>query len=192
MKTLISIGVFVLIFTPLFSQTSTFGDEEQENYYVFGLRIIPNGSSVGQYFILYAPNDQIKSMEPISTDEFIRFSKGMNVSKPNPDKKNLLADNGVQDWRTVEQVWKVRYAKYPYGSRIDDTTVLKTDSLGWTNNFISPYVPRPEQMDILETYGLKTINGYVFGDNLFRLLKDMEDPQWISRYRQAGANNDND
>lgn len=188
MKTLIFTIILMASTISIFSQV-TFGEEVVENDYCFGVRIIPNGSSVGQFFIIYAPNNVIQNQTPISKDEFIRFSLGIDISKPNPDKENLLRSHGIQNWRTIEQLWKIRYAKYPYGSDIMDTTVKQTDTLGWTNNFISPFVPRPEQMDILETYGLKTINGYIYGENLFRLFKDMENSTWISTYRQAGANN---
>jgi len=180
----------VFLYSSLFTFSQvTFGNDENINYYTFGVRIIPNGASIGQFFIIYAPNNTIQNTSPISKDEFIRFSLGMDVSKPNPDKENLFRKNGIQDWRTIEQIWKVRYAKYPYGSRILDTTILASDSLGWTNNFINPFMPTSEQMDILNQYGLQSINGYVYGNNLFRLLKDMEDSAWISRYKQAQPNN---
>ena len=79
----------------------------------------------------------------------------------------------------VGDLWKLRYAEYPYGGSLD--------SLGWTNNSKNTYMPRDEQMEILKEYGIEKINDYIWGDNLFRLFKDMKNPDWRKAYSEAGA-----
>jgi len=78
----------------------------------------------------------------------------------------------------VNQLWKLRYAIYPLAFANDDT-------LGWTNNVANPYMPKKGQMDILKNYGIEKINDYLWGDNLFRLLKDMSNKKWVEDYMKA-------
>lgn len=85
---------------------------------------------------------------------------------------DYLAKNAVSD------LWKLRFAMFPYAG--------SEDTIGWTMNFENTYMPRPEQMEILQGYGLQRINDYIWGDNLFRLLKDMQDPNWVEEYKLAG------
>jgi hypothetical protein len=55
-------------------------------------------------------------------------------------------------------------------------------------NFDNEFMPTNAQMNILKGYGLQTINGYIYGENLFRLLKDIQNKQWIERYKAAQDN----
>ncbi len=190
--------VFIIFSMSVFSQTD-FGTDDSKNYYTFGVRIIPNGASVGQFYMIYAPNNKIQDTYPISKDDFIRGLIGDKYyrTKANPNKENLLAKNGINSWETINNLWKLRYFKYPYCVDCDslsanyqvDSTGNPPEFMGWTNNSSNPYMPAPGQMDILKNYGLPTINEYIYGDNLFRLLKDMEDNSWISTYRQAVNDN---
>lgn len=78
----------------------------------------------------------------------------------------------------VNKLWKLRYAIYPLAFFNDDT-------LGWTNNTENQYMPKKGQMDILKTYGIEKINDYIWGDNLFRLLRDMENKEWVETYMKT-------
>ena len=45
------------------------------------------------------------------------------------------------------------------------------------------YGPSSEQLRYLQqNYGIKFITDYIYGKNLFQLLKDMQDPNWVSNY----------
>ena len=199
MKKLFFIITLVIFSISGFSQTN-FGTDDSKNYYTFGVRIIPNGASIGQFYMIYAPNDEIQDIYPISKDDFIRGMIGDKYyrTKANPNKENLLTKNGINSWQTINDLWKLRYFKYPYCVNCDslaanykaDSTGNPPEFMGWTNNSSNPYMPAAGQMNILRSYGLASINQYIYGENLFRLLKDMENSNWVSAYRQAVNDND--
>ncbi len=96
-------------------------------------------------------------------------------------KKNTRYRNSIEAIaeETINNLWKLRFAVYPFASG-------SLDTVGWTNNFENDYMPKPEQLEILKTYGLEQINGFIWGENLFRLLKDIRNPSWIEDYKNAG------
>jgi hypothetical protein len=104
----------------------------------------------------------------------------LQKSDVNYKKTDMFSDNGIEHTEIVTQLWKLRYAIYPF-------KVQTKDTLGWTQNFENPYMPNEKQMLILKEYGLNDINGFIWGDNLFRLLKDMESRDWVVRYHDAGG-----
>lgn len=76
----------------------------------------------------------------------------------------------------IDDLWKLRYARYPgqKGSKTDSTNG------GWATGALAP---SKAQQEILMSYGFEGYSGYVYGENLFKLLKDMTDPEWVSVYR---------
>ncbi|MBN2891724.1 MAG: hypothetical protein JXL97_07645 [Bacteroidales bacterium] len=125
----------------------------------------------GAFDSLAIMREVIASIYPVPTDEVLyNYKKRTRYN----NRVDFLSKN------LINNLWKLRYAIYPFMSGSEDT-------LGWTMNFENTYMPRPEQMQILEGYGLDKINGYVWGDNLFRLFKDMQDPNWVETYKKAGS-----
>ncbi len=127
-------------------------------------------------FVKYNVYDSVKIMSEVIAS-----------INPKPDdeklynyKKRTRFNNRIEFLakNTTGQLWKLRYASYPYMSSASDTT-------GWTMNYANPYMPTKAQMQILKGYGLETINGYIYGENLFRLLKDIQNKQWVEAYKQA-------
>lgn len=152
-----------------------------------------------QSFVLQAMGKEKSEANPYSEDFFIKYEifdsvKIMNNVMasifPIPSDQQLLNyqkttrfNNQVQFFaeKDVENLWKLRYAIYPYEG--------KSDTLGWTKNWENSYMPKAEQMLILKNYGLQTINGFIFGDKLFFLLKDMFMKDWVMAYMSAGEEN---
>ncbi len=84
----------------------------------------------------------------------------------------------------LDSLWKLRYYTYPYKKNDSDT-------LGWTMNKANPWIPNSEQMKLLASYGMDTVSFIIFGEGLFKLLKDMNDPQWVAKYKTLGNGTDN-
>ena len=170
--------VFLLPFF-VFSQEK-FGEQEEPHTYFFAVRIITTATGVGEYFIVYAPNGTIEKVDLITMAEFERQALGQNQSNANLKGENMFEKNGIKQYKIHTWLWKLRFAEYPY--------FKDEDNIGWTQNFENTYMPRPEQMEILSGYGINKINDFIWGNNLFRLLKDMENSQWVNAYMQAGKN----
>lgn len=179
MKKIIVEIIFFFSSFVAFSQQNFDNTSDITNPYCFGGRIYVTGHGIGQFYLIKVnAKNQITYVEVLPTDQFLREAMGKEQSLANPKKINLFAKYGIDDPNIIYSLWKLRYAEYPY--KTNDSTQ------GWTNNFKNPFMPFPSQMKILKQYGLNNINDYIYGDNLFKLLKDMENPQWVAKYIEAG------
>ncbi len=176
MKTKI-IAFFLLFCTAnnIFAQ-DTFGEIFETDYYL-GFRVVPNFSNVGQFAILYIPGNVIKEVQTISLSTFMNYASGNIKNDANPEKLNFFTEYGIEDTTIVADIWKLRYKKYPYKSATADA--------GWSNNDSIPSAPADGQLLILQTYGVKKISDFFYGEDAFRLLKDMQNATWVDTYKSA-------
>jgi hypothetical protein len=130
--------------------------------------------------------DGRKDVRGISRNEFIRLACGQcHDEDVNPNRENLFAKYEVEECglyrdsifkktsflcSSLDQLWKLRYQRGPYGG---------SDSLGWTG----ATVPSNGQMGILKQYGAESLDDYIYGENAFKLLHDMQSFAWQSRYK---------
>jgi len=184
MKRIFLIITLILNATLIFGQVN-FGTKEDVSPYVFGVRIIPTNYGVGQFYVLTIQQGKIVRSNAISKDSFIKQALGKEKSDANPENENLFLKYEITNLKTVDNLWKLRYATYPFATSTGDT-------LGWTANFANPYMPTEAQQEILKEFNFTQINGYLYGSNLFILMKKTEDPNWLTKYTNAGKDNTND
>lgn len=178
-KILISI-LFVLLFSNFsFSQNTTFGEEEEPVDYFLGFRIISTYSSPVQYALIYAPNGITEEISIISLNTFLAYATGTTKCDANPKKEDFFDVYNIENKDIVNDIWKLRYKKYPFKTTYGDTEV------GWSTNDSIPTMPSEEQFEILNQFGISKISDFCYGDNAFRLLKSMETEDWISTYKAA-------
>jgi hypothetical protein len=123
----------------------------------------------------------------ITTNDFVLQATGLQESVANPEYKNLISTWGVDncvasvdpvmgdyaiDCNPVYNVWKLRYKS--------DPTTPDAGEEGWSNK---PLRPSDGQMTILSQYGIHHIAHFTFGDNAFKLLKDLSQPAWVAAYK---------
>lgn len=108
----------------------------------------------------------------ISYEAFLRQFGGAEPSKANPDRIDMFEAYGINQF-TIKDLWKLRYATYPFG---------ESKALGWGGQ---NGVPTEGQMRILAQYGVEFLSSAIYGDNLIRLLKDMQDSNWVGDYMSA-------
>ncbi len=162
-----------------------------------------NDNSIEKYsfiprkmFIQQAIGKQASEANPYKEDLFIKYNvfdstkimrhviSTINTVPSDPEiykhKKQIKFNYEVERLAKIDlgNLWKLRYAIYPF--------YTTGDTLGWTRNFKNPYMPKTAQMEILKQYGVKTINGFIYGEDFFKLLKDMFTKQWVSNYINAG------
>jgi len=177
-KTALIIFILFSFFGVFAQETTEFGTETYETDYKFGFRIAPTYSGIVQYCVVYAPGGKIEDVRPISMDAFLKEAGGRFMSDANPNAEGLFKKNGIKDsLATLNNLWRLRYKYYPLRH-------CPQDSVGWS---ASPenYIPSKNQTLILNGYGVDNINGIFFGNNAFRLLRDMENENWITTYKEA-------
>lgn len=160
----------------------------------FGLSLQP--TSDGQlfsFFLVRTKGDLILDTRPITREMFVKQAQGRATSLANADGKDLFAQYdikacylppdsvamgySVRDCSVLDDLWKLRYWEYP--QHVQGGPKAMT---GWA---AMPLRPSDRQFSILGGYGMKHLAGLIYGDGVFRLLKDMSDPGWVGNYRQG-------
>jgi len=156
----------------------TFGEEVEPVHYFLGYRIIPTYSSPIQFAIIYAPQGEPEEIKIISQNTFVAYATGTTKCDANPKKQNFFEVYAIAD-STVNQLWKLRYKKYPFKQEYSELNP------GWSTNDSFPSMPSEKQFLILNQFGITKISDFCYGDNAFRLLKSIEQSDWIEIYKAA-------
>jgi len=161
--------------------------------YVFGMSLATGQN--GQLFTLFVVKvheGQVLESTPITRDQFIRQVQGRTFSKANPDGEDLFRKYGVTactlpedsaalgyltDCITLDNLWKLRFWEYPLALVSGERT-----GKGWSEK---PTVPSDRQQLLLQGYGIDHPTDLCLGEDLFRLLRDMGDPEWVDNYRKG-------
>ncbi|GAB4139456.1 MAG: hypothetical protein Fur0041_14600 [Bacteroidia bacterium] len=166
-------------------------------------------SSPVSYHIVRKFSDPSKEIQAysISGAEFKRIACGFAPpSSVNPKAENLFAKYGIEDCgyfgdtiihhvlykgglrcNVIDEVWRLRYKEWPYHvqSKPNQQSVLNpaTSGPGWAREELQP---SEGQLNILKGYGIQHfVDEIIYGENAFRLLKDIQDDTWVSTYRSS-------
>lgn len=153
------------------------------------------GSSTdGQLFSLFLvkvmDDTTVVESQPLSRLNFIRQVQGRAFSQANPDGENLLRKYGVKqclntedsagfviDCATLDDLWKLRFWEYPLQMEQGQHAIT-----GWAGMKLRP---DDRQLLLLKGYGMRYMLDLVIGENMFRLLRDMGDEEWVQNYRNG-------
>ena len=153
------------------------------------------GSSTdGQLFALFlvkvVDDTNVVESQPLSRLNFIRQVQGRTFSPANTDGENLFRKYGVKqclntedstgfviDCTVLDDLWKLRFWEYPLQMEQG-----QSDLTGWASNKLRP---DDRQLLLLRGYGMRYMLDVVIGENMFRLLKDMGDEEWVANYRSG-------
>lgn len=140
--------------------------------YSFCISLLPgNNSAPVSYGIHRMSPDSTVEVYSISFDSFIRQFSGHEQSKANRDKIDYMKEYNISQ-ESIQQLWKLRYAEYPFGT---------SKEAGWGGKL---GMPSAAQMQLLGTFGIKNIGDVVYDQNLLKLLLKVNDPTWVEQYRQ--------
>lgn len=146
----------------------------------------------------YGNDERPSDVRVITRNEFLAAAHGLIASEANPSRDDLFIKYEVKDcsyyvdsvFRSttyncsiIDDLWKLRYKVYPIKAdqKLKLQNKIAVPDVGWAStNFEMSW----EQLAFLEKYGIKNRNDFFIGANAFRLLKDMQDPDWISAYAQ--------
>lgn len=151
------------------------------------------GSSTdGQLFSLFLvkvmDDTLVVESQPLTRPNFIRQVQGRAFSPANPEGENLFRKYGVKqclntedsagfviDCATLDDLWKLRFWEFPL--KVEEGQHAIT---GWAGMKMRP---DDRQLMLLRGYGMKYMTDLAIGENMFRLLKDMGDEEWVQNYR---------
>lgn len=174
-------------------------DEMINAQYTFAFTLQPSAnSSLITYWLVTVVNNKVMYKVPMTEKNFILQMKGEMYSKANPQGLNLFeqsmqtdscfyqyywlkGDCNPLDFYRLDDLWTLRYNRNPEcpegctpaeGMRIDGLAANKT-------------FPNDAQMEILKDYGVEHYTGFFYGDNMFRIFNDINDPTWVNNYKAA-------
>ena len=183
MLKLISILIFIFaINTKSYSQV----DYSKKYYFAVGL-FVGAHSQLMTFAIITKSGGQIIGSQIVPEQRFMYNIMGYWPTQANPERINLLEKNGVDScFLTVNysnkingyyikpflNLWKIRYKIHPIAYDTDN---------GWSQEH---YKPSPAQARFLDkNYGVQNIKTqYIYGDSLYKLLRDVQKPDWIIMY----------
>lgn len=160
-----------------------FGENQEERDKMtdfLGFMLLPGSNSLVRFYeIHFNFNGSIKYTQ-LTMDSFMQRCAGKERSNANPTKTNFFETYGIKDPNIVGQLWKLRYSDYPYKK-------MDSDTIGWSNNAECLEMPSAEQLAILKQYGITRVQDLCYGHNMFMLLKDMSNNQWVTRYKGSAV-----
>jgi hypothetical protein len=208
MKTIRALLICVLLTVAGFGflQQSTEVELAYKEYLGFSLMPGANSTAVS-FHIIKKWDDPKMPIEAVNITqrEFTAIASGLIKHNANPKGENLFATNGVIDCgyfndtvinmrfyesgmrcNTVNDIWRLRWAEWPFyiaapRNANPNTLTPFGPGPGWARK---PLQPSEGQLELLKSYGVTDPMVDAFwGANAFRLLKDMQDPAWVTTYR---------
>ncbi len=165
--------ILILLITFVFSDVEAQNKSLSKHYFGFSFGQQVSGGGLMNYGILkFLPSVKNEIIRLTDTNFKLQIA-GKQESLANPDKVNYFMENKIM-WQTLDQLWKIKYSEYPFRKRLDNK--------GWAHK---KYAPSPQQMKILNQYGINFITDFCYGENAFKLLKAMQDGEWVSNYQNA-------
>ena len=159
--------------------TYTFGEEKVVIEYYFGFNLVENSFGSMIHLALIKPGNNGKHrIIQLTKDGFIAQASGKQQSLANPEEEDFFEKHQIKNPNILDDLWRLRYKEYPYFSN-------EKIEPGWSANDSIPFVPTEAQMQILQKFGLNRMSDYIIGENAFRLLKLMEQPEWINSYKES-------
>lgn len=165
--------IIILLLIVVTSTVEAQNKSKSKFYFGFSFGQQVSGSGLMNYGIVKVLANGKKEIIRLTDTNFKLQIAGKQESLANPDNINFFLENKIM-WQTLDQLWKIKYSEYPFRKRLDNK--------GWAHK---KYAPSPQQMKILNQYGIKFITDFCYGDNAFKLLKAMQDGEWVSRYQNA-------
>lgn len=143
-----------------------------KNEWHFCISLMTSYTGFVRYGVLKIHEDNRREVTWLSRDSFLEQAAGHNPSKANPNKTNFWELNQL-DIGTLDLLWKIRYAEYPY----DDPKKMET---GWAGKM---FTPSDAQWAFLkQKYSFAVMSDLIYGENLWNLLRDVQDQQWQAQY----------
>lgn len=189
---------FILLWLLLFSGSS---DLYVKYYLGFSFNPGPNMELV-TFARITVRDGIIVKQDYISKDNFINIASGNESNKANPNETDLFTAFGIdpcfyQPFKAeensiskkksknrctgIDDLWRLRYKTHPQ-YRVNHFNEDQTVFGGWTSE---DKYPSNGQINILRQYGISNLIDFFYGEKAFILFKDMQDPNWVAKYKAS-------
>lgn len=156
----------------------------------FGIGLFTSAhSQLVTYAILTLRDSNVVGAQILTEQQFMYQVMGYYPSIANMKRENLFEKYGVDSCFLISDeldniigyyakpfydLWKIRFYAHP----------MQFDTEGWSQGQMKP---SRYQIDFLyKEYGVNNVlTQFFYGDTLFKLLRDVQDPAWIESYRFA-------
>lgn len=151
--------------------------ESNEPYYKnqwhFGFTLMTGmNNNLVRFGFVKIHEDGRKEYTWLSQKRFIMQAAGFESSKANKDTLNLFEKYEV-DPGLLDHLWKLRYQEYPFD-------VKENKETGWA---AKQFVPGDKQWAYLkQNFNFGSLTEFCYGENFWRLLKSIQDPDFINHY----------
>ena len=166
--------------------SSTFAQPIRKTYFGIGLFTSANSSLI-TFAYIHTTDGKVTGAEVIRRDRFVYTALGHWPHHANLKRENLFEKFGVDSVFLLksesnkilgyyapvfDQLWKIKFYEHPF----------EFDTPGWSQG---QYKPSLYQKEFLKKeYGIDNIlSEYIYGDSLFKLLRDVQNPLWVNEYR---------
>lgn len=181
--------IFILTGTLLWgSVTSVLAQAHHE----FGFSLNPTAQGgLNALFIYTVLDDVVVGTVPMRSQPFILQASGLMESKANLESIDLFDQYGIRDcgvWADAEglqanldcsplqDLWKLRY----------QDGMGAQPGLGWAAEQFRPSIRQQIILQLYRSPEYEHWHGPYFGEDAFRLLRDMQDPAWVETYAKGG------
>jgi hypothetical protein len=138
----------------------------------FGISLMTQYNGFIRYGYIQIKSTGETKITYLSQQQFMQQVTGQMISKANPNKINYLEQKVIM-WQSFENLWKIRYAEYPY----DGPNKLEK---GWAGRDMAP--SEAQWKFLKQYYGYSNFDQFLYGENMWKLVKDSQDPAWQSQY----------
>jgi hypothetical protein len=178
------------LFTAAVAATSFCAHAQARQEFGFSLNPTAQGD-LHALFIYTVKDGVVLNNVPMRPNFFVLQASGLMESKANLESVDLFDQYGIKncgawtndgtirtdlDCTTLKDLWKLRY-RNGMGAQ---------EGNGWA---AEEFRPSDRQQIILQFYRrpeYENWHGPYFGEDAFRLLRDMQDPAWVQTYAQGG------
>lgn len=95
--------------------------------------------------------------------------------------KEYLVDNKKVECHILSELWKLRYRSDIRVKNYNYKQAVDPKYKGWAAD---SYFPSIKQIEYLKSrYGSDGLDNFIYGEKLYLLLKDIQDPAWIENYK---------
>ena len=147
--------------------------EIRQSRYSFAICLVSGGNSTGVSFAIMRQNpDSTSEIIFLTKNSFLRQVSASERSRANPNKINFFKEYNI-DATILDELWKLRFDKHPYG-----------EELGWGTKL---GVPSKAQFNMLNKFGIYKLRDYIFADELWLFLQKVNSPVWVGKYQSIAG-----
>ncbi len=138
----------------------------------FGISLSATHNSPTSYAMVRQYYNGSTEVIYLTYESFILQVKGLEESRANPQKINFIKKYEITE-EAFAAIWMLKHDEYPFGIKRDKGFGTKSG------------IPSKAQFGMLNQFGIYKIDDFAYGENMWRLMKRIENYDWLVNYGAA-------